>query len=124
MGATRGLVRAADCTGAARGRPRGPTAVHPAPGAPRAPRLFDETHDWLARNGSLVSTHRLRSVATGTVDRSLIEASLDWTAAQRRRAKAQPAEPREAATLEPLFAALDVPEGRRDPHVAHHGWAR
>jgi hypothetical protein len=90
----------------------------------RAPRLFDEALDWLARNESLVSTHRLRSLATGNVDRSLMEASLDWTAAQRRRAKNQRAEPLEADSLEPLFAAIDVPKGRRDPHFAHHGWAR
>lgn len=90
----------------------------------RAPRLFDETLDWLARNESLVSTHRLRSLAAGNVDRSLIEASLDWTAAQRKRAKDQPAEPLEADSLEPLFAALDMPGGRRDPRFARHGWAR
>lgn len=89
-----------------------------------APRLFDETLDWLARNESLVSIHRLRSLATGKTDRSLIEASLDWTAAQRRRAKDRPAEPLEADSLEPLFAELDVPKARRDPYFANYGWAR
>ncbi len=89
-----------------------------------APRLFDATLDWLARNESLVSTHRLRSLAADKVDRSLVEASLDWTAAQRRRAPRQAAELTEADSLEPLFLALEISAGRHDPQFAHHGWAR
>lgn len=88
------------------------------------PRLFDETLDWLALNESLVSVHRLRSLSLQPNDRSLVDASLDWAAAQQRRARDRPADVVDGDTLEPLFAWLDAPAGEPDPHFARHGWAR
>jgi hypothetical protein len=54
-------------------------------------RLFDETLDWLALNEPLVSVHRLRSLSLEPTDRSVVDASLSWVAAQRRPARDRPA---------------------------------
>ena len=88
------------------------------------PRLFDETLDWLALNEPLVSVHRLRGLCVEPADRSLVDASLDWAAAQRGRARDRPAVVADAETLDPLFAWLSVPTHEPDPHFARHGWAR
>jgi hypothetical protein len=88
------------------------------------PRLFDETLDWLALNEPLVSAHRLRSLSQEPTDRALVDAALDWAAAQRRRAGDLPADVVAVETLEPLFARLDLPTRDPDPHFARQGWAR
>ena len=88
------------------------------------PRLLDETLDWLALNEPLVSAHRLRSLSQEPADRALVDAALDWAAAQRRRARDLPAAAVAVEALEPLFAWLNVPAGDADPHFARHGWAR
>ena len=88
------------------------------------PRLFDEVLDWLALNEPLVSVHRLRSLSLPPTDRSLVDASLDWAAVQRRRARHRPPDVVDGETLEPLFAWLDTPTRKPDPHFARHGWER
>jgi hypothetical protein len=88
------------------------------------PRLFDETLDWLALNEPMVSVHRLRSLSLEPTDRSLVDASLSWAAAQRRPPRDRPADVAAAEPLEPLFAWLDVPTREPDPYFARHGWAR
>lgn len=88
------------------------------------PRLFDETLDWLALNEPVMSAHRLRSICHEPADRALVDAALDWTAAQRRPTRDPPADVVAVEALEPLFAWLDVPTRDPDPHFARHGWAR
>jgi hypothetical protein len=88
------------------------------------PRLFDEALDWLAVNEPLVSVHRLRGLSVEPDDRALVDAALDWTAAQRRPADAHAASMGSTGALEPLFAGLDMPIGQPDPHFARHGWVR
>lgn len=88
------------------------------------PRLFDETLDWLALNEPLVSVHRLRGLCVEPLDQTLVDAVLDWTAAQRRPGRERPAGTAEPGALDPLFAWLDAPIRTLDPHFARHGWAR
>jgi hypothetical protein len=88
------------------------------------PRLFDETLDWLALNVPLVSVHRLRGLCVEPTDRALVDAALNWTAAQRRPGRDHPAAASEPEALDPLFAWLDAPIHTLDPHFARHGWAR
>lgn len=88
------------------------------------PRLFDETLDWLALNEPVISSHRLRSLCQEPTDRALVDAALDWAAAQRRPARDPPADVVAAEAIEPLFAWLDLPTSDLDPQFARHGWAR
>jgi hypothetical protein len=88
------------------------------------PRLFDETLDWLALNEPVMSAHRLRSLCQEPTDRALVDAALDWAAAQRRPTRDLPADVGAVEALEPLFAWLDVSTRHPDPHFARHGWAR
>jgi hypothetical protein len=88
------------------------------------PRLFDETLDWLALNEPLVSVYRLRGLCVEPADRAVVDAALDWAAAQRRRGRNRPADVADAERLDPLFAWLDLPTREPDPHFARHGWAR
>jgi hypothetical protein len=51
------------------------------------PRLFDELLDWLLRNEPLISVRRLRSFASASEDRQLLQAALGWVDAHRPRAR-------------------------------------
>lgn len=88
------------------------------------PRLFDETLDWLALNEPLVSTHRLRNLRAEPDDRTLIDATLDWTAAQRGRTREPPANATAVDELQPLFPWPGARVREPDPYFARHGWAR
>lgn len=90
------------------------------------PRLFDEVLDWLALNEPLVSVHRLRNLCTNPEDRLLVDATLTWSARERRREQRPGAAPHAADDhhLEGLFRELPSPTGALDPAFSRHGLAR
>jgi hypothetical protein len=82
------------------------------------PRLFDETLDWLATNGHVISAQRLRNMATSPEDERLAEAaiasSLRVPRAKRRTSTGEP---------EPLFYGLGLSRSP-DAAFAEHGFVR
>ena len=90
------------------------------------PRLFDEVLDWLARNESLVSVHRLRNLCTNPTDRALADAALRWSAGVRRRHRPTTGKHSrtEGAELEPLFTGVPLPRTNLDPAFSRYGLAR
>ncbi len=89
------------------------------------PRLFDEVLDWLALNEPLISVHRLRNLCTGPAGRALVDASLAWTARERRRERlAATKRTTKRPELEALFPSLSTPNTDLDPAFSRHGLAR
>lgn len=86
------------------------------------PRLFDELLDWLARNESIVSARRLRTLCESADDERLVAAALAWTARQRRRPPSI-STPR-PVTAEPVFRGLTTPIGTPDPAFAQQSLLR
>jgi hypothetical protein len=91
------------------------------------PRLFDEVLDWLVANERLVSVQRLRNLCRDDADRSLVDASLAWTAQWRPRARlASRAGGNQIHPDgdEPLFRDLRLRVARPDESFQSHGWLK
>lgn len=90
------------------------------------PRLFDEVLDWLVLNEQLVSVQRLRNLAKDEGSRRLVDATLNWVAQWRPRARlsgrAVTAEQSERPT--PLFVGLSPTVPDPDPMFLKHGLLR
>jgi hypothetical protein len=89
-------------------------------------RLFDEVLDWLLVNERLLSVQRLRNLCRDDTDRNLAQASLDWLALRRPRARlaAQRSASPQDDPLRPLFRESRVHVGRPDEAFARHGWVK
>jgi hypothetical protein len=88
------------------------------------PRLFDETIDWLAVNGRLISQQRLRNLCIDELDRRLADAALAWAAPHQpalRSAAMRP--PYDRAPAEELFPAAPA-RGRLDSAFTAYGWSK
>jgi hypothetical protein len=91
------------------------------------PRLFDEVLDWLVVNERLVSVQRLRNLCRDDADRSLVNASLAWTAQWRRRARLASRtggdQPHPDGD-QPLFRDSRLRVARPDEAFRSHGWLK
>jgi hypothetical protein len=91
------------------------------------PRLFDEVLDWLVINERLVSVQRLRNLCRDDADRSLVDASLAWTAQWRPRARLASRTGGDQAHPggdQPLFRDSRLRVARPDEAFRSHGWLK
>ena len=90
-------------------------------------RLFDEVLDWLVVNERLVSVQRLRNLCRDDEDRALAEASLEWVARWRSRARLAPrngGSRRSPDRAEQLFRDSRLRVRRPDEAFRAHGWLK
>ncbi len=98
------------------------------------PRLFDEVLDWCARNTSLLSPHRLRTLCASDTDQRMTAALLRWLQPNARGSQASPGANEEQlvfpqlappSELEPAFASAGCsarPSLRRGSHAPRIYW--
>ncbi len=81
--------------------------------ARRDVRLFDEVLDWLASDGQLISTQRVKNLARGMGDASrLVSASMAWAGSRNAGLRAWTSAPRPPKANEPV---IDFGLRTRDP---------
>ncbi len=87
------------------------------------PRLFDEVLDWLRANGDVVSSRRLSHLSRHDPGRPVIDAAVEWAAANGSALRRLPGTVEPGREPVPLFRRPGLP-GREDPIFLARGFVK